>query len=129
MLILFKLITGILVAFLISCCVFWIKPINTDPRFGLCVGGLFAAIGNKYIVESIVPSTNEVTLLDNLHNITFVAIFIIIILSVISLHLYEKETERGIKLSKRLDVISFFTIVSFYLILFYAFINQTIHSI
>lgn len=129
MLILFKLITGILVAFLISCCVFWIKPINTDPRFGLCVGGLFAAIGNKYIVESIVPSTNEVTLLDNLHNITFVAIFIIIILSVISLHLYEKDTERGMKLSKRLDVISFITIVSFYFILFYTSINQTIHSI
>ncbi|NBX51658.1 hypothetical protein EBT25_17420, partial [bacterium] len=60
-LILFKLITGIIVAFLISSCVFWIKPINTDPRFGLCVGGLFAAIGNKYIVESIVPSTNELT--------------------------------------------------------------------
>jgi hypothetical protein len=128
MLILFKLITGILVAFLISSCVFWIKPINTDPRFGLCVGGLFAAIGNKYIVESIVPSTNEVTLLDNLHNITFVAIFIIIIISVISLNIYERDTEKSMKLSRRIDVISFVSIVSVYMILLFTSINQTLHS-
>ena len=127
MLILFKLITGILVAFLISSCVFWIKPINTDPRFGLCVGGLFAAIGNKYIVESIVPSTNEVTLLDNLHNITFVAIFIIIIISVISLNIYERDTEKSIKLSRRIDLISFASIVSVYMILLFTSINQTLH--
>jgi hypothetical protein len=128
MLILFKLITGILVAFLISSCVFWIKPINTDPRFGLCVGGLFAAIGNKYIVESIVPSTNEVTLLDNLHNITFVAIFFIIIISVISLNIYERDTEKSIKLSRRIDLISFASIVSVYMILLFTSINQTLHS-
>jgi amino acid transporter len=108
--------------------VFWIKPINTDPRFGLCVGGLFAAIGNKYIVESIVPSTNEVTLLDNLHNITFVAIFFIIIISVISLNIYERDTEKSMKLSKRIDVISFISIVSLYMILLVTSINQTLHS-
>lgn len=106
-LILFKLITGILVAFLISTCVFWIKPTNTDPRFGLCVGGLFAAIGNKYIVESIVPSTNELTLLDYLHNLTFIAIFLIIILSVISLKLYESEDENLMNKSRKLDLISY----------------------
>lgn len=113
-LILFKLITGIIVAFLISSCVFWIKPINTDPRFGLCVGGLFAAIGNKYIVESIIPPSNEITLIDYLHNITFIAIFIIIIISVISLYLLEKESERHKNMSKRLDRISYFTITILY---------------
>lgn len=126
-LILFKLITGILVAFFISSCVFWIKPINTDPRFGLCVGGLFAAIGNKYIVESIVPSTNEVNLLDNLHNITFISIFIIIIISVISLSIYERNTERSIKLSERIDRISFVTIFLFYGILVSNYISQSIN--
>ena len=104
--ILFKLITGIIVAFLISSCVFWIKPVNTDPRFGLCVGGLFAAIGNKYIVESIIPSTNELTLLDYLHNITFIIIFLIIITSVFSLFLYEKGDEKSQKTS-RIYVFSF----------------------
>jgi amino acid transporter len=108
--------------------VFWIKPINTDPRFGLCVGGLFAAIGNKYIVESIVPSTNEVTLLDDLHNITFVSIFIIIIISVISLNIYERDSARSMKISKRIDVISFITIVSVYFTLFFTSIYQILPS-
>jgi hypothetical protein len=64
--------------------VFFIKPFNIDPRFGLCVGGLFATIGNKYIIEGMVPSTNEVTMLDDLHNVTLVYIFLIITISVIS---------------------------------------------
>jgi hypothetical protein len=113
-LILFKLITGIIVAFLISSCVFWIKPINTDPRFGLCVGGLFAAIGNKYIVESIIPSTNELTLLDYLHNITFISIFLIIIISVISLRLFEQDNDKMKKISEKIDFISYFTITILY---------------
>jgi hypothetical protein len=107
-LVLFKLITGVLVAFVISCCVFFIKPFNIDPRFGLCVGGLFATIGNKYIIEGMVPSTNEVTMLDDLHNVTLVYIFLIITISVISLHMYEKGTPRSIHLSKVLDKLSFY---------------------
>jgi hypothetical protein len=105
-LILFKLITGVLVAFIISCSVFFINPMHTDPRFGLCVGGLFAAVGNKYIVEGIVPSSNVVSMLDNIHNITFVYILIIILLSIFSLKLREKETEKSTKSSKKLDKIS-----------------------
>lgn len=123
-LILFKLITGIIVAFLISSCVFWIKPVNTDPRFGLCVGGLFAAIGNKYIVESIVPSTNELTLLDYLHNITFIIIFLIIITSVFSLFLYEKGDEKSQKISGIIDKLSFFLFVFVYVFSFSYLINS-----
>ena len=123
-LILFKLITGIIVAFLISTCVFWIKPTNTDPRFGLCVGGLFAAIGNKYIVESIIPTTNELTLLDYLHNITFIAIFLIIIISVISLRLFEQDNAKYKKISKRIDLISFISIIAIYFIFFSYFIYK-----
>lgn len=111
-LVLFKLITGVLVAFVISCCVFFIKPYNIDPRFGLCVGGLFATIGNKYIIEGMVPSTNEVTMLDDIHNVTLVFIFLIITISVISLHLYEKGTPKTIQYSKTLDKSSFY-IMSF----------------
>jgi hypothetical protein len=113
-LILFKLTTGILVAFMISTCVFWIKPSNTDPRFGLCVGGLFASIGNKYIVDSIVPPSNESTLLDYLHNVTFIYILIIIIISVVSLRLYESDSGNNTAMSQRLDKISYFTIVGSY---------------
>lgn len=113
---LFKLITGVLVAFFISSLVFLIKPSNVDPRFGLCVGGLFAAIGNKYIIEGIVPSTNSVTMLDSVHNLTYVMILVIIIISIISLKLFEKETEKSVRLSQKIDKYSLLIIVTVYVI-------------
>lgn len=126
-LILFKLITGILVSFTISSCVFFIKPINTDPRFGLCVGGLFAAIGNKYIVEGIVPGTNEASMLDHLHNVTFLFIFIIVFMSVISLHFYEKDNDKSLKISQRLDRIGFLLTTASYLSIFSILIYRAYH--
>jgi hypothetical protein len=111
MMTLLKLILGLIIAFIISCCVFFIKPINTDPRFGLCVGGLFTAVGNKYITDGVVPSTNEMTLIDNLHLVTFVCIFLIIIQSVISLQIYERETEKAVMFSKKFDKFSFGLII------------------
>lgn len=119
---LFKLITGLLVAFIISCCVFFIKPINVDPRFGLSVGGLFAAIGNKYIIEGKVPSTNQITLLDNIHNLTFIYILLITILSVISLHYYEIGSNSSKRKSQLIDRISFISIFSSYFFFLYIII-------
>ena len=118
---LIKLILGLIIAFIISCCVFFIRPINTDPRFGLCVGGLFTAVGNKYITDSVVPSTNDMTLIDNLHLITFVCIFLIIIQSVISLRIYERETDKSISFSKRFDMFSFVIIILFFFAMIISF--------
>ncbi|MFM1916018.1 MAG: hypothetical protein RLZZ531_1687 [Bacteroidota bacterium] len=111
MMTLLKLIMGLIIAFTISCCVFFIKPINTDPRIGLCVGGLFTAVGNKYITDSIVPSTNEMTLIDNLHLMTFFCIFLVIIQSVISLKIMERETDASMSFSRKFDLISFVVVV------------------
>ena len=70
----FKLFTGCYVAFLVSFLVFFIKPIYVDPRFGLSIGGLFAAVGNKYVVDANIPSSISFTLVDKIHDITFVYI-------------------------------------------------------
>ena len=111
---LLKMLTGAYVAFLISCIVFFVSSENQDSRYGLCVGGIFAAIGNKYIVESIVPSSTSNTLMDNVHMLTFIFILLIIILVTVSLHLFESGDERKVKLSLRMDKWSFFTMVILY---------------
>jgi hypothetical protein len=109
-----KMLTGAYVAFLISCLVFFVSSENQDSRFGLCVGGLFAAIGNKYIVESIVPSSTTNTLMDNVHNLTFTFILVIVGMIIISLHLFESGDERKRKLSLQLDKWAFFSIMTIY---------------
>lgn len=109
-----KMLTGAYVAFLISCIVFFVSSENQDSRYGLCVGGVFAAIGNKYIVESIVPSSTSNTLMDNVHTITFIFILLIIILVTISLRLFESGDQQKVQLSLRLDKWAFYSMVILY---------------
>lgn len=109
-----KLFTGCYVAFFVSFLVFFIKPIHVDPRFGLSIGGLFAAVGNKYVVDSNIPESISLTLVDKIHNITFLYILAALTLSIISLKLYEKNK---LLLSKRFDKNSAITVFFSYLMI------------
>ncbi|MDD5362390.1 MAG: hypothetical protein PHN88_09675 [Ignavibacteria bacterium] len=119
----FKLITGVLVAFFISLSVFFIRPI--EVRFGLCVGSLFASIGNKYIVESVVPDTLKNTLMDTIHIVTFISILSIIVLSIIALVLKSSDKPKA---EKKLDKIAFWSILTVYLSLNTFFIARAVLS-
>ncbi len=113
--ILVKMLTGVYVAFSIALLGFLIKPSLAD-RLGLCVGGIFAAVGNKYIIESIVPSSTANTLLDSIHNLTFVSILVMIAITVASLKWSDSTDERLIAKSKKLDSISFVALLAIFII-------------
>ena len=81
-----KIFIGMYIAFMISILSFTTKPSELEPRFGLPVGGLFAAVGNKYIIDSLLPESSSFTLVDSLHAITFMAIFLTLLVSAIALH-------------------------------------------
>lgn len=109
-----KLVTGLYVAFMIALMVFRIKPPDSDSRVELAVGGSFAAVGKKYIVEGIVPTTTQNTMIDNMHNITFGAILLIVVITIyISGQFYEGHKVKAL----RLDKISFWGILSVYIAL------------
>jgi len=103
---LMKMLTGAYVAFLISILVFFIASKNQDSRYGLCVGGLFTAIGNKYIVESSVPSSTGNTLMDNVHNLTFIFILLIVAMVTLSLRYFESGDPIKRKKSFLIDRVS-----------------------
>jgi hypothetical protein len=97
----FKIFLGMYIAFLIAAVSLMIKPELVDPRFGLAVGGLFAAVGNKYIIESNLPESSTFTLVDSLHSVTFLFIFFTIAVSAISLGLLNAgKTEKARKFDK-----------------------------
>jgi hypothetical protein len=110
----FSLFTGMYVAFFISTLVFFIDPIDVDPRFGLSVGGLFAAVGNKYIVDSILPQSTTFTLVDKLHILTYVSMLLCIVLSVISLRTWKNGHK---KKSARFDRRAYYIITSVYILI------------
>ena len=96
-----KIFLGMYIAFLIATISFIPKPWELDPRFGLPVGGLFAAVGNKYIIDSVLPETSAFTLVDTLHTLTFLGIFAILVVSAICLTLYDMDKKEAcVKVNK-----------------------------
>jgi hypothetical protein len=83
-----KIFIGMYIAILIAMVSFLSDPGELEPRFGLPVGGLFAAVGNKYIIDSLLPQSSQFSLVDTLHSLTFFGIFGILTVSAIALKLH-----------------------------------------
>jgi len=90
-----KIFIGMYIAFLIALISFVSYPWELEPRFGLPVGGLFAAVGNKYIIDSLLPESPEFSLVDTLHSITFFGILSVLAVSAISLKYYNAGDKEG----------------------------------
>jgi hypothetical protein len=97
-----KIFIGMYIAFLISVLSFTPHPSELEPRFGLPVGGLFAAVGNKYIIDSLLPETSSFTLVDTLHTLTFLSIFATLLISAIVLKMHDNnKTSQALELNRR----------------------------
>ncbi|KXK44328.1 MAG: hypothetical protein UZ05_CHB002002654, partial [Chlorobi bacterium OLB5] len=71
----------------------------------------------KYIIESVVPSTVSNTLFDNIHNITFIAIFVILVIAVISFRWNETKKPEMLAKAVKLDRLSFYSVTLVYILL------------
>ncbi|MGC4021596.1 MAG: hypothetical protein QM734_06485 [Cyclobacteriaceae bacterium] len=86
-----KIFLGMYFAFLIALVSFLSDTNELEPRFGLPVGGLFAAVGNKYIIDSLLPESSQFSLVDILHSLTFLGIFAILTVSAVALKLHNND--------------------------------------
>ncbi len=114
-----KIFIGMYIAFLIALISFVNAPWELEPRFGLPVGGLFAAVGNKYIIDSLLPESPEFSLVDTLHSITFLGILSILAVSAISMKLYNNGKKEACLTADRIGsriVIGVFVVLNIYFI-------------
>jgi hypothetical protein len=114
-----KVFLGMYVAFCIAFVSFFVSIDNIEPRFGLPVGGVFASVGNKYVIDSLLPETAQLTLVDLLHGLTLICIFLMVVQSAYSLHLSSKNQQRkAIKIDKnaRIGILSIFLVINILLI-------------
>jgi hypothetical protein len=116
----FKIFLGMYIAFMISVIGFTPHPSEMEPRFGLPVGGLFAAVGNKYIIDSILPESSAFTLVDTLHALTFIGIFGILLVSAIALRQYDNGKE---ELAEKTNRVGAWVLVTAYVIFNIIFIT------
>ncbi len=119
----FKLFIGLFISVLISLLTFFINPLDLDPRFGLSVGAIFAAIASQYVITSSLPQNESLTLVDILHDISFIYIFLCILISTISLHLVKIGRDAQ---SQKLDRACFFVFAISYIILTVYFVGKAI---
>ncbi|MBA2611216.1 MAG: hypothetical protein H0U95_04540 [Bacteroidetes bacterium] len=110
----FKMFIGMYVAFLIAYACFFIHVDSIDSRFGLSVGALFAVIGNKYVIDSVLPESSSFTLVDTLHGITLVFIFTVIACTIYTLSVLKKHE---IKRANHFDKIAAIILLTIYLTL------------
>jgi hypothetical protein len=116
-----KIFLGMYFAFMIALVSFLSDTNELEPRFGLPVGGLFAAVGNKYIIDSLLPESSQFSLVDILHSLTFLGIFCILTVSAIALKLHNNNK---IDLAHRINKIgAVITIVGYILANIYYIIN------
>lgn len=101
----FKLFSGLYIAFFVSFLAFFVKPEFVDPRFGLSIGGLFASVANKYVVDANIPATTSFSFVDMVHFTSFFFILATLIVSTISLKLYSKgKTDESRRLDSRASI-------------------------
>jgi len=111
----FKLFLPLFVAVAVSMLAFFIKPSHSDPRFGLGIGALFAAVANSYITNSIIPNTGELSLTDLINLAGTCTILLTLIESAISLYIFENRGKH--ELARKYDLYSFFIILTLYILL------------
>ena len=102
-----KLFTGLLVSVAIAFVAFFVRATEVDPRFGLPVGALFAAIASEYVVTSTLPDSSAVTLADRLHLVSFLAILTVVVESARALHLLQSDRPGIEHTVRRLDRATF----------------------
>lgn len=99
-----KMFWSLYLSVFVALLAFMIKPIDLDPRFGLGVGAVFAAMASAYVISSSLPDGNQVTLADKVVMIAIGFIVASIIESIVSLRMFQAGKEHA---SARLDVTAF----------------------
>lgn len=109
-----KLLWALWLSGLVAFVAFFVKPTEVDPRFGLGVGALFAAMASQFIVSEALPETAIVTTADWVGMIAILFIFLSICQSAFSLWLCQQDRESA---SQRLDKASFVVFMAMYVVL------------
>lgn len=77
---------GFFVAFFLCLVSFTLHNKDLDKRISVLVGGIFSSVGNKYVIDNILPLTSEITLVDIIQLATYFALLISMGVAILSAH-------------------------------------------
>jgi|WetSurMetagenome_2_1015567.scaffolds.fasta_scaffold53756_2 hypothetical protein len=98
----FKLTASVYLFFLLSLLPFCMNP-DTDSRLSIPCATLFAVVSNQNIVDSMVPTSSTITLLDSIHSLTQITIICIIAILIATNNLQIQRSLASKQRSRDLD--------------------------
>ncbi len=101
----FVLFQALFASIAVAFVVFFIKPTQVDPRFGLGVGAFFAVVGNNIFVASALPFSSQISLSGMINGIGLATIFLTLVQSTVSLYVFDIRGRE--RLSRFFDHVSF----------------------
>ncbi len=104
-----KIVLALYAAIALALSVYFIKPADVDPRFGLSAGAFFGAVANIYLSNSLLPDAAGFGLIDVVNAVGLLTIFLTVAESVISLYLY--DIREAPALSNLLDRTTFWVVM------------------
>ena len=105
---------GFFVAFLLTCLTYFLDTdFMAGARVGMCGGAIFASVGNKYVVDNMLPPVSTFTLADAIEASTFTVIILAILTVVIVRPLREKRPKTAAAINLGALFLNFFGYVIF----------------
>ena len=108
-----KLFVGGILSYFISCLIFLIPVQQLESRITLGVGAIFGAIGNRYFIDSILPSVQVFTKSDALNNLIILMVTVNMIIMIL-----QSSNKNKYVFSKWIDEHYFFYSIYNFLVLF-----------
>ncbi len=87
----FSVYVGYLIAFLITSLLYLVDVLPLQPRINMLMGSIFAAIGNKYVIDTNYPPPSTFSLAEKIGLSTFALIAIAFVVTVLSVKLIAAE--------------------------------------
>lgn len=109
----FKLFLVLFLSMLLALSSLFLPNSKSEEKISIIVGALFAAVGNKYIIDSNVPLFDSFGLSDNLHLWTIFGLLGLVLHAI-----YEQRSRKNDSLKKEF-VLFFLSLFTYFLIVFF----------
>ena len=116
----FSVYVGYLIAFLITSLLYVVDVLPLQPRINMLMGSIFAAIGNKYVIDTNYPPPSSFSLAERIGLSTFALIAVAFLVTVVSVKLIGANRAT---LANRLNRVT----VTITVPLYFAFVGSAIY--
>lgn len=122
----FKIFGVMYLSFFLALCVFFVPPGELNSKMGLVIASVFAAIGNKFVLDSYLPPIGSLNLVNKLELLTFSCLGITAVMAIVTAWLHRRH---HFKLSRAFELFTAGILLCVYVILNCLWISWAVQGI